>query len=80
MDPLYYLKNVLVTFDSDQLTLPHCPPIHLCTVQTVFVKIRVGPFCKGGPKEKANKNKDRADVLVRFLEVFLHISMVYGHI
>lgn len=26
---LLFLKNVLVLYDSDQLTLNHCPPIHL---------------------------------------------------
>ena len=26
---LLYFKNVLVVSDSDQLTLNHCPPIHL---------------------------------------------------
>ena len=28
MDPLDYLNKVLVMFDSEQLTLHHCPPIH----------------------------------------------------
>ena len=38
MDPLYYLKNVLVTSDSDQLTLPHCPPIHIMHCSDCFCR------------------------------------------
>ena len=53
---LLFLKNVLVLYDSDQLTLNHCPPIHLhCPDCPVFVKgvmMHSGFFCNGGQRNR----------------------------